>query len=145
MEPVIIVPEDPPGSKHCLRVGSYGRRRPSAICSGTIAALQHERSLSLKQHIFVTNAEFKRAVETPLPPTNNRIILLSQPLRYVFLFPETGKNLSEFCGISRKIFLYHQSYLEDDGMVKLPEIKPGKLFDLFKTVHQSVPVNKKLS
>ena len=44
-----------------------------------------------------------------------------------------------------KILLDHESYLEDDGVVKLPEIKPCDFLDFFKAVNKSIPVNKKLS
>ena len=38
----------------------------------------------------------------------------------------------------------HQSHLEDDGMVKLPQIKAGELLDLFQTVDQGVAVDEQL-
>lgn len=56
---------------------------------------------------------------------------------------ETQKKsiLDRFCV---KILFDHESNLENDCIVKLPQIKPGELFNLFKSVNQRVPVDKKL-
>ena len=52
---------------------------------------------------------------------------------------------SELNRAGRKIFLYHQSDLEDDRVIKFAEIQTGQLLDLLKTVDQRVAVNEQLS
>ena len=44
-----------------------------------------------------------------------------------------------------QILLDHQCHLKGNGIVKLPQIQTGQLLDLFQAVHQSVPVDKKLT
>ena len=43
-----------------------------------------------------------------------------------------------------QILTDHQRHLENDGMVKLTQVKAGQLLDLFQTVNQSIAVDKQL-
>ena len=52
---------------------------------------------------------------------------------------------SELRRIRREVLLDHQCDLEDNGMVKFPQVQTSQLLDLFQTVHQCVPVYKQLS
>ena len=53
--------------------------------------------------------------------------------------------LSELGGLARKVFLYHKSYLERNGVIEFAKIKTGKLSDFFKAVNEGVSVNEELS
>lgn len=53
-----------------------------------------------------------------------------------------SSELNRVCG---KIFFDHKSDLEDDSVVKFSKIKTCKLFDLLKSVNESVSVNEKLT
>ena len=53
----------------------------------------------------------------------------------VFLFPHLP---------GRQVLAYHQRHLEDNGMVKLPQVQTGQLLDLLKTVDQGVAVYEQL-
>ena len=44
-----------------------------------------------------------------------------------------------------QILLDHHGHLEHDGVVKLPQVQPGHLLDLFQAVDQGVAVNVQLS
>ena len=52
---------------------------------------------------------------------------------------------SVFNGVGGKIFLYHESNLKNNSVVKFPKVEPGELFDFFKAVNKSVPVYEKLA
>ena len=43
-----------------------------------------------------------------------------------------------------QIFPNHEGHLENNGVIKLPQIQPGELLDLLQSVHQGIPVDKKL-
>ncbi|CAN4027001.1 Lipocalin-like domain-containing protein, partial [Dysosmobacter welbionis] len=43
-----------------------------------------------------------------------------------------------------QIFLDHQSHLEGNGVVELPQVQARQLLDLLQPVHQSVPVDEQL-
>ena len=43
-----------------------------------------------------------------------------------------------------QVLLDHQSYLKGDGVIELPQIQAGELFDLLQAVNQGVPVDKEL-
>ena len=45
----------------------------------------------------------------------------------------------------RQVLTNHQCHLENDGVVKLTQVKTGELFNFFQTVHQRVPVDKQFS
>ena len=51
----------------------------------------------------------------------------------------------EFCGLRLKVFLYHQSNLEGDRMLKLAKVKAGDLSYLLKSVYERVSVYEELS
>ena len=53
--------------------------------------------------------------------------------------------LSEFSRLAGEVFLNHKSNLECYRVVKLSEVKSGKLSDLFKSVYESITVNEELS
>ena len=44
----------------------------------------------------------------------------------------------------RQVLLDHQGNLEGDGVVKLPQIQPGELLDLFQPVDQCIAVDEEL-
>ena len=44
-----------------------------------------------------------------------------------------------------QVFLDHQGYLEGDGIVELPQVQAGELFDLLQPIDQGVPVDEQLS
>ena len=43
-----------------------------------------------------------------------------------------------------EVLLDHQSHLEGDGVVELPQVQAGELLDLLQAVHQGVPVDEEL-
>lgn len=44
-----------------------------------------------------------------------------------------------------EVLAHHQRYLEDNGVVKLPQVKPRELLDLFQTVDQRIAVDEQLA
>ena len=44
--------------------------------------------------------------------------------------------------VGAEVFLNHQRHFEDDGIVKLAQVKAGQFLDLFKPVDQRVAVDK---
>ena len=43
-----------------------------------------------------------------------------------------------------QILFHHQRHLESNGVVELPQVQAGELFDLLQPVHQGVPVDEEL-
>ena len=52
---------------------------------------------------------------------------------------------SELDGVSRQVLLDHKCDLEYDSVIELAEIKTCKLFDLLKSVNESISMNEELS
>ena len=52
---------------------------------------------------------------------------------------------SIFDRVGHEILFDHQSHLEDDGIVKFPEIQAGQPLNFFQPVHQGIAVYKQLS
>ena len=50
-----------------------------------------------------------------------------------------------FDRVCSQVLLDHQRNLEDDGVVKLPQVQAGELFDLLQAVDQGVSVNEQLA
>ena len=44
-----------------------------------------------------------------------------------------------------QVLLDHQRHLEGDGVVKLPQVQSGELFDLLQPVDERIQVDEKLS
>lgn len=81
----------------------------------------------------------------PMPGRGQLLRRTSAGLRFHAVISIYRKSGSEFYRICRKVFLYHKRDLENDSVVKFPQVETGELLYLFQSVNKGISVYEQLS